>query len=110
MKAKKVIALVMCAAMVAGMSASSVMAADMPEDSGHSDGLSADVPHPSPAVDRGGVHRVCPRNAADGAAHVYFLRTSHGRLHAAGHFVDPELFAFFRRHYRHEHQQLRLRR
>ena len=31
MKAKKVIALVMCAAMVAGMSASSVMAADMPE-------------------------------------------------------------------------------
>ena len=28
MKAKKVIALVMCAAMVAGMSASSVMAAD----------------------------------------------------------------------------------
>ena len=29
MKAKKVIALVMCAAMVAGMSASSVMAADM---------------------------------------------------------------------------------
>ena len=31
MKAKKVIALVVCAAMVAGMSASSVMAADMPE-------------------------------------------------------------------------------
>ena len=31
MKAKKVIAVVMCAAMVAGMSASSVMAADMPE-------------------------------------------------------------------------------
>ena len=31
MKAKKVIALVMCEAMVAGMSASSVMAADMPE-------------------------------------------------------------------------------
>ena len=31
MKAKKVIALVMCAAMVAGMPASSVMAADMPE-------------------------------------------------------------------------------
>ena len=31
MKAKKVIALVMCAAMVAGMSASSVIAADMPE-------------------------------------------------------------------------------
>ena len=31
MKAKKVIALVICAAMVAGMSASSVMAADMPE-------------------------------------------------------------------------------
>ena len=30
--------------------------------------------------------------------------------HAAGHFVDPELFALFRRHYRHEHQQLRLRR
>ena len=27
-----------------------------------------------------------------------------------GHFVDPELFAFFCRHYRHEHQQLRLRR
>ena len=38
------------------------------------------------------------------------LRTSHGRLHAAGHFVDPELFAFFRRYHCHEHQQLRLRR
>ena len=31
MKAKKVIALVMCAAMVAGMSASTVMAADLPD-------------------------------------------------------------------------------
>ena len=43
------------------------------------DGLSADVPHPSPAVDRSGVHRVCPRNAADGAAYVYFLRSAHDR-------------------------------
>ena len=35
--------------------------------------------HPSPAVDRGGVHRVCPRNAADGAAHVYLLRSAYDR-------------------------------
>lgn len=34
---------------------------------------------PPPAVDRSGVHRVCPRNAADGAAHVYLLRSAYDR-------------------------------
>ena len=77
-------------------------------DPGHADGDHAHGKNPAVKVAGGGVHRVHPRHASDGAADVHLLRSSHDRRQNPRNFVDSELFALCRRHYCHEHEQLRV--